>query len=262
MPVDKKKKPAPEAPPPPKAAAPAPVATAPAAAPSVSTPGVDYVPPVAPENFTVTHDPHNPNFRPGEAMGPSDYFARRRAMKKAHAPKIEERAPGVPTITGIPRGSRITIVALPGRQEIVSGLEVFREYSPTLDPGAYAYTIVRDVDPPQCTTIQRWTGEFFAHLTPHQFERLQYLRPKMAKGILTTDGARWVCGFMGCAQRFTSLTQIIQHEGEHFGRDLLNEPDETFDMTAEEIEAAGLEHAKAQMAAKLRQRTTPIQPEP
>lgn len=215
-------------------------------------------PPVA-VDVRVTADP---NFRPGDALGSSDYMTRRNAMKRARAPIVEYRSEGVPTITKIPRGCRITVVMLPGRQEVISGLEVFNEFTPTLDPGRYGYTLIRDVDPPRCTTIQRWTGEFLAHLTDAQADRLAYLEPRMAKGMLTSDGARYICGFMGCGQRFTSKVQIIIHEGEHFGRDLLREPDDTFDLAAEEISAAGADHVKAKQAAKLRQATTPIQPEP
>ena len=174
---------------------------------------------------------------------------------------VEYRVPGLPTITRIPRGTRLTISMLPHRREVVSSVEVYGEYTPSLDPGKYAFKLIRVIDPPACSIVWCIRGEFLVNVTEEQYRRLVRLRPKLAKGITTTDGSRWVCGFVGCGMRFTSPVQIIQHEGEHFGRDFLHEPDDIgFDDALREVNEKALEHGRMLQSQRVKQPYAPLQP--
>lgn len=184
-----------------------------------------------------------------------------------HACKLAYTEPGKPKIVGIPRAHgegtecHLTISSLPANVEVISNLVVFDAYTPMLDPGKYRYTLHQIMDPGPNTMIKRWHGEFLVDLSEEQYRRMLRLRAKLARGIQTTEGPRWQCGYIGCKRRFTSYVQIIQHEGEHFGRDLLHEEDEAqLAMSAEEVATAAAHHARLLAAQQAQQPAAPVQP--
>lgn len=211
--------------------------------------------------------PADPDFRPGTVAvppAPSGKPCMECGAAGDHNCRVAYRSPGVPTITRIPRGTaeaptRITISMMPHNVEVISNLEVTREFTPNLDPGLYMYKLTRTLDPPVCSMIWHASGMFLVDLTMEQYKRMQRIRPKLARGIHTTDGPRWVCGFVGCGQRFTSVTQAVQHEGEHFGRDFLHEEDpDMFEEGVAEVGAAAQQHRRLLAAQRANKPAPPI----
>ncbi len=129
---------------------------------------------------------------------------------------------GKPCITGIPRGSSLCISALPSRREVIS-TRASGSFTPAeLDPGKYAYTVQKH--PLFNNPSRMWTerGEFLVDVNEDEFQRLLNIRPRFAKSVMTTKGARWDCGVTRCSEQFTSAIAAIQHEGEHLGIDFLH----------------------------------------
>lgn len=130
-------------------------------------------------------------------------------------------------ITSIPANSRVTIHALPTNSIVWQG-KASRSVSVDLDPGYYSITVVSNEDDPTGHHCVSW-GDFFYHeCTPEQFKILARLRPRMARGVLGSDGATWRCGYLGCRQTFNNVTAIARHEYLHFGVDPLQ--DGAFDL--------------------------------
>lgn len=129
---------------------------------------------------------------------------------------------GKPHIKGIPKGSTICIVSLPSRREVISS-RVSGSFTPSeLDPGKYAYTVQKT--PLFNNPHRAWShrGEFLVDVNEQEYQRLLFIKPRFAKGVSTTIGARWDCGIERCAESFTSIIAAVQHEGDHIGIDFLH----------------------------------------
>lgn len=131
-----------------------------------------------------------------------------------------------PTLTDVPRHSAITISALPGRRTVIKTVASGSFTPADLDPGKYVYTICQHNYQGNPHRVKQEKGEFLVDVTEEQFARLVHIKPRLAKGLMTTDGARWSCGFVGCEEKFSSPIAAVQHEGEHFGVDLIHETDD------------------------------------
>jgi len=159
-----------------------------------------------------------------------------------------EYANGKPFIKGIPRGSTVCIVSLPSRREVIN-TTASGSFTPSeLDPGKYAYTIQKT--PLFNNPGRAWSerGEFLVDLTEDEHQRLLFVRPRFARGVMTTKGARWDCGVARCSESFTSIVSIVQHEGEHLGIDFLH-------TTSDEAETALM---KATQANQLETKDPPV----
>lgn len=121
----------------------------------------------------------------------------------------------------IPPDSLVRVEAIPGFDMVWQGVAT-ESVSLNLDPGMYAYSIVRP-DPPDSRTIFSKNGEFFVGVTPEQFKSLAAQRPKLAKVRMTSEGTVWLCGFPGCNRKTTSQLGAFAHEQMHYGVNLLKE---------------------------------------
>lgn len=145
---------------------------------------------------------------------------------------------GKPVIKGIPRGSTLCISALPERREVLN-IRANGSFTPAeLDPGKYIYTINKSpiFNNPQRVWQER--GEFLVDVDEIGYQKLLYIRARYARGVMTSQGARWTCGISGCAEQFTSLVSAVKHEGDHLGVDFLT-------VSADEAEEAILKMHKA-----------------
>ena len=126
---------------------------------------------------------------------------------------------------GIPRGSRIRVEALPNRTLVFSHNKVSKSVSINLDPGKYIYTILKPL--PGAKTVVKTSGSILVGISEENFRKLQYIKPKLMKAAMTSDGVVWRCKMPGCQEEVTSEVSAIQHEGEHFGMDLIKDPTNT-----------------------------------
>jgi len=146
-----------------------------------------------------------------------------------------------PVIKGIPRGSTLCIVSLPDRREVIN-TKANGSFTPAeLDPGKYAYTVQKAPIFNNPHRVWNEKGEFLVDVDEIGYQKLLFIKPRYAKGVMTTSGARWDCGVARCAEQFTSLVSVVKHEGEHLGIDFLK-------VTPDEAEEALLQaHASKKM---------------
>ena len=135
--------------------------------------------------------------------------------------KVEYNS-GKPTIMKIPRGSELSISALPHRREVIK-TKASGSYTPSsLDPGKYVFTVLK---PNLFNNPHRvWSsfGEFLVDVDEAGYQRLVFMKPRFAKGVMTSEGAKWTCGVSNCSDSFTSIIAAIMHEGDHLGIDFLH----------------------------------------
>ena len=135
-----------------------------------------------------------------------------------------------PCIVDIPKGSSVCIVSLPSRREVIKIEKVSGSFTPSeLDPGKYAYTVQKCPLYNNPHRAWSWRGEFLVDVNEQEYQRLLFITPRFAKGISTTQGARWDCGISNCNEQFTSIIAAVQHEGEHVGVDYIHAPMDEID---------------------------------
>ena len=152
--------------------------------------------------------------------------------------------------TSIPSNSMATVHALPYNTVIWQG-KVTRSLSLDLDPGYYSITIHNGEDDPTGKFCYAWSEFFYHDITPEKWKILRRLRPRMAKGMLGTDGASWKCGYPGCREVTQTLTAAALHEFIHFGVNPLEDGPEDI----KRAESAALESAK-----KIQPNRPPVRP--
>lgn len=121
---------------------------------------------------------------------------------------------GNPAKGGIPRKSRVRLVALPKRSLVFSGV-VSKSLSIDLDPGRYAYTVMKHLGNRK---VIRYTEEFMHEVTAEAWSKLKDMHPSMCKVMNTGGGPRYRCTFGGCQEdEFTTALSALLHEVSHSG---------------------------------------------
>jgi len=89
-----------------------------------------------------------------------------------------------------------------------------------LDPGLYAYK-VRHM-PEDGVGQVSYAGDFYHGCTPEEFKKICHMKPLHSSAMMTTDGVRFTCNWLGCSKKHTSRIAALLHESEvHYGRSLL-----------------------------------------
>lgn len=104
-----------------------------------------------------------------------------------------------------------------------------------LDPGKYAYSVVRKSSPPRVDDAI-YKDEFLHEITEQSWKAIQNFQPRLFKTIHTSEGARWRCLHPLCEDEFTTTTAALLHEMEHFG---ISREDFLADPTGMNSKAAG-----------------------
>lgn len=94
-----------------------------------------------------------------------------------------------------------------------------------LDPGKYVVVIRRTSphDPKQIDYY--WHEEFFVGVTEEQYQRFKGIRPRLTRGLQTSEGPRWHCPITGCGEVMGTAYAMVEHEAMHNGFDL-NKPED------------------------------------
>jgi len=89
-----------------------------------------------------------------------------------------------------------------------------------LDPGLYVYK-VRHM-PEDGVGVVSYAGDFYHGCTPAEFKKISHMKPLHSRAMMTSDGMRFSCNWMGCTKKQTSRIAALLHESEvHYGRSLL-----------------------------------------
>jgi hypothetical protein len=122
---------------------------------------------------------------------------------------------GDPEQGGLPRGSMVRLEEFGTRAVVFEG-KVNNSAYVDLDPGKYAYSVVRftERDDQGARDIEdcRYTGEFLHEITEKAYGELKSLKPRLTRTMNTSEGARWRCLVTGCKDEFTTPTAAVIHE--------------------------------------------------
>ena len=89
-----------------------------------------------------------------------------------------------------------------------------------LDPGLYVYK-VRHMPEDSIGQVS-YGGDFYHGCTPEEFKKIAHMKPLHSKAMMTSDGMRFTCNWLGCSKKQTSRIAALLHESEvHYGRSLL-----------------------------------------
>ena len=89
-----------------------------------------------------------------------------------------------------------------------------------LDPGLYAYKI-RHM-PEDGVGQVSYGGDFYHGCTATEFKKISHMKPLHSRAMMTSDGMRFTCIWLGCNKKHTSRIAALLHESEvHYGRSLL-----------------------------------------
>jgi len=112
-----------------------------------------------------------------------------------------------------------------------------------LDPGLYAYKI-RHM-PEDGVDRVSYGGDFYHDCTAAEFRKISHMKPLHSRAMMTSDGMRFSCTWLGCSKKHTSRIAALLHESEvHYGRSLLgsdqaqdlkNQIDKEFKETQESV---------------------------
>ena len=126
---------------------------------------------------------------------------------------------------GLPRKCSLRVESLPGK-ELVFEDKVSESVYLDLDPGKYAYSVVRKSSPAQLSDAI-YRGEFLHEISEEAWKAIQRFQPRLFKTIHTSEGVRWRCLHTLCSDEFSHPTAALIHEMEHFGverEDFLADP--------------------------------------
>lgn len=123
---------------------------------------------------------------------------------------------GNPKLGGLPRGSRVRIEALPQRMVAFEGEDINDAVYVDLDPGKYAFSVVRKSSPAKIDDAI-YKDEFFHEMSEESWKAIQRFEPRLFKVIHTSKGVRWRCQHPLCEDEFSTTTAALLHEMEHFG---------------------------------------------
>src|SRR6266481_1814106 len=132
---------------------------------------------------------------------------------------------GNPNQGGLPRKSNLRVESLPQRFVVFEG-NVSEAVYLDLDPGKYAYSVVKKSSPPQMTDAI-YKDEFLHEVTEETWKTLQQFAPKNFKIMHTSEGVRWNCKQTLCDFQATTSISALIHEMEHAGlarEDFLADP--------------------------------------
>ncbi len=161
---------------------------------------------------------------------------------------------GDPKLGGIPRKSRVTIEALPKRTMIFDGI-ASGSVSIDADPCKYVANVTNLKDNGDGPRGASYIMTFLHECTEEQYQNLKDVAPQFSRPIITSDGLRYRCGFIGCdVDDITSRLSAALHEADHFGIDLLNDPS-----ALETAKHQGASYNKKARAAKVAD-ATPMRP--
>jgi hypothetical protein len=118
--------------------------------------------------------------------------------------------------------ARWRIEALPNRSLVWEG-RARGGVTLDLDPGKYVWA-ASYYDRQKFNNF-KLSGEFFHDITADQWRHIEYIRPRIAKAMMTTGGMIYRCQFVGCDEEHTNRIAAAIHEGEHQGIDLLASPE-------------------------------------
>lgn len=127
---------------------------------------------------------------------------------------------GHPT-RGIPTDSTIRIATVEGailKEDIAS-----KQYSMTLDPGRYIYSIRKHYIGTKRGF--RFVGEFMVGITEKQWQAMEFMEPQFSRVRQTTRGPRWTCNALGCGNASISKISAMEHEASHKGLSFLQAVD-------------------------------------
>jgi hypothetical protein len=94
-------------------------------------------------------------------------------------------------------------------------------------------------------------GEFLVGMTEEQWKKVNSLKPRMQKGVLTTDGCVFQCLWPGCKKKSSSRISALLHESSiHYGVDLLASENPAQDKAAIDVE---IKKTQQQMKADKRE---------
>ncbi len=89
-----------------------------------------------------------------------------------------------------------------------------------LDPGLYAYK-VRHMPEDGIGQVS-YAGDFYHDCTAEEFMKIIHMKPLHFRAMITSDGMRFTCNWLGCKKKVTSRIAALLHESEvHYGRSLL-----------------------------------------
>ena len=116
-----------------------------------------------------------------------------------------------------------------------------------LDPGLYAYKI-RHM-PEDGVGVVSYGGDFYHDCTEAEFKKISHMKPLHFTAMITSEGMRFTCTWLGCKKKVTSRIAALLHESEiHYGRSLLgsdqaqdlkNQIDKEFKATQETVKQRG-----------------------
>ena len=119
------------------------------------------------------------------------------------------------------------IVALPENKVVAEGT-ASKSISADLDPGYYRIVVAQTVASGGNVGLSRgsasrmkWRKDFYHQITAEQHAHIRSASLRFTKGMLGTEGMRYLCQLPGCETELTSRTAAILHEAEHSGVDLL-----------------------------------------
>jgi len=133
-----------------------------------------------------------------------------------HSFRCPPKPPKFPDGCDIPRNSNVYIASLPHRNVVFDG-RASRSASIDLDPGKYVCRVHWATDNDGRSNVMNWQWEFYVGMDEKTWRSHVGKRPRFSKAIQTTDGPRWHCGFMGCAEEFQTMIGMVEHEYLHYG---------------------------------------------
>jgi len=142
---------------------------------------------------------------------------------------------GIEEKGGIPEDANVRIVSCSGKVTpstetssviartmdlVFSGRVTGGMVNLNLDPGLYAFK-VRHL-PEDGVGALMYSGDFYHGCTKEEFKEITHMKPLHSSAMLTTDGIRFTCNWIGCKTKTTSRIASLLHESSvHYGRDLL-----------------------------------------
>lgn len=118
---------------------------------------------------------------------------------------------------GIPANSYMKIESIPAQTVVYTNDNVSGEVGVNLDPGLYHVIIKKYLGRNALGRHSqlRWEERFLHDITEDEFNVLSSMRPKSAKGRMTSNGWAFQCGVQGCDYACNNTIAMVLHELKH-----------------------------------------------